>query len=106
MPERVDPAQSSTRIEYRLTFETVDSNWAAHFEDSGGKYEHLWDEGDWDTLPWLPPVTRITGDADIHGQHAQLKRWADSHEQPIRNVRLERRQMVVVEDEGWDPVDG
>jgi hypothetical protein len=97
------PSHKASRFEYRLTWESIDPFWAGAFQ---GRYEHLWDEGDWDTLPWTAPVSRVAGeDGGIHDQHRALKQWAESHEQPIRNVRLERRELLV-DDEGWEPVDG
>ena len=35
------------------------------------------------------------------GQYHGLKAWAKTHEQPIRNVQLERRE-VPLDNEGWE----
>lgn len=99
------PSQSM-RAEYRLTWESIDPRWAYYFVAQKGSYQDLWDEGAWDTLPWQPPTVRIGGeDSGIHGQHNQLKRWAETHTEPIRNVVLERRE-IVVDDGGWEVVGG
>ena len=46
----------------------------------------------WDALPWSQ-VVNITDDHDgAHDQYTVLAQWADTHEQPIRNVKIEQRQ--------------
>lgn len=46
---------------------------------------------EWEALPWRP-CENITDDHDgAHDQFTQLRAWADTHEQPIRNVRIEQR---------------
>lgn len=91
-------------VQYRLTFESIDTHHAAAMEHQYGKkvWPMLTDE-QWAALPWTPPVERISGDGDIRGQHTTLRKWAETHEQPIRNVRLERRE-VPDDESGWQPV--
>lgn len=47
----------------------------------------------WNALPWKPSSGHVTTDYDSALDHyRRLSRWADSHEQPIRNVKLEQRR--------------
>lgn len=50
-------------------------------------------EQQWEALPWRASEGRVTTDyGEALDQYRQLKRWADSHEQPIRNVKLSARR--------------
>lgn len=97
-----DPSSTtSTVIEYRLTWESIDSHYAAAFEAQYGK--DAWpklSEKQWAALPWNPPIQRI-GMSDIFDQRNTLMDWARTHEQPIRNVVFEQRA-VPNPDEGWE----
>jgi len=76
---------------YRLTFETLDMIFVSDMEARKG--EKCWltiGKYQWETLPWHPIVKEATENTGILDQHAQLKQWAQTHEQPIRNVKLER----------------
>jgi hypothetical protein len=88
--------------EYRLSWEMPDMFTAADLEARFGRdlRGHLSDE-EWDALPWKAPTVRIT--TDPWDQYNGLKQWAETREQPIRNVRLERR-VVPDPGEGWEPV--
>jgi hypothetical protein len=55
----------------------------------------------WEALPWKAASGHVTTDYDnALDQYRQLAAWADSHEQPIRNVKLEQRRPPE-----WTPVD-
>lgn len=90
------------QFEYRLSWESADPFQAAHAERT-----HPLGKDCWTVLyPWdefeFHAVSRIGMD-DIHGQHNQLKRWAETHEQAIRNVTFERRE-VPEPQVGWELV--
>lgn len=53
----------------------------------------------WDALPWHPVVNETDDDSCLD-QYRQLKEWAETHEQPIRNVKLERQ----VSQPAWEEV--
>lgn len=89
-------------LEYRLSWESVDWRQAAHAEGT-----HPLGRDCWTVLyPWdgfeFQATSRI-GMSDIHAQHNMLKRWAETHEQAIRNVVLERRE-IPDPDAGWEVV--
>lgn len=87
--------------EYRLTWEMPDARAVVEYEAQHG--------GDvWTRLPWTDDwfdswhaVSRVT--TDPWDQHKTLKAWAESREQPIRNVELERRD---IRPDDWQPVPG
>lgn len=59
-------------------------------------------EAEWDALPdWHRTTVVFVGNERMRQYHT-LKRWAETHEQPIRNVTLEKRE-IVSPDEGWEP---
>jgi hypothetical protein len=99
------PTQSDEH-EYRLTWESIDSMQAAAMEERYGKY--VWNQllpEQWDALSWREPTVRVGSEgSDIHDQHRTLREWARTHDQPIRNVRLERRERPNPDD-GWAEVD-
>lgn len=86
---------------YRLEFESIDPHQAAAMEQRYGR--DVWfglSDDEWEELAWHP-VTRESSGCDSKGvfnQYATLREWANSHEQPIRNVRLLRSGT------SWDPV--
>jgi hypothetical protein len=87
--------------EWRLRFESIDPHEAEAWEVRNGRgvWPRLTDKR-WDALPWLPPTERVSDDeSDIRDQHATLCAWAETHEQPIRNVVLECRTASQ-----WSPV--
>ena len=91
----------SENVEYRLTFESISPFQADEMEQRHGK--GVWPrlaEHAWDALSWRKPTVKIT--TDPWDQYRTLKRWADTHEQPIRNVILEQRP-APLPDEGWTP---
>ena len=89
-------------LEYRLSFETIDPHTAMYMETDRGKsvWVHLGPK-EWDDLPWSS-VARIT--TDPWQQYNTLKKWAEVHTQPIRNVKLEKRP-APLPDEGWEEVE-
>ncbi len=96
------PASPSV-IEYRLSWDSPDSWRCASMEYTHGK--GVWPrltEAEWDELPgWHRTEVIFTGDERIDQYHT-LKKWAADREQPIRNVTLERRE-IIAPDEGWGP---
>lgn len=47
----------------------------------------------WDGLPWKASAGHVTTDHEqALDQYRKLAEWADSHEQPIRNVKLSARK--------------
>jgi hypothetical protein len=95
--------EGMTRIVYRLTWESINTWQAAGMEQSYGKdvWPSLPDEK-WASLAWQEPTVKVADNP--WDQYHTLKRWAATHEQPIRNVRLEKRQEPVP-DAGWERVD-
>jgi len=87
----VDEASTADGWRYRLEWESVDPHEAAALEKEYGS--GIWQRlaaGQWDALSWHP-VSREHGvPGSIHQQFLNLKAWAESHEQPVRNVRLLR----------------
>lgn len=89
-------------IEYRLTWEMPDSRQVEIIEHRYGK--NIWGKlapDGWDKLAWRQTNRVDDRFTDIADQAAQLQLWANTHEQPIRNVILERRPKNV---SGWEPV--
>lgn len=92
--------------EYRLSWEMPKNHWwVAAQEDRFGRAvwvaeweANQWDSPEWQSVEWSP-VTRI--DTNPWDQYNGLSKWADTHEQPIRNVKLERRTHPNP-DEGWE----
>ena len=94
------------QVYYRIKFETVDSSYVTRVVDQFGEtyWPTLTDE-QWDALLWYPVCTsERREDTGILDQHVKLKQWAASHEQPVRNVVLEKLvhepEWVVVDDDG------
>lgn len=87
-------------FEYRLSWEMpADVHLIAGIEQRYGR--GIWPTYDWDTLgEWKR--TEVVFHDNRFDQYNQLKRWAATREQPIRNVVLERR-VAVPSDEGWEP---
>lgn len=90
----------STVVEYRLSWESPkDFHLIAAIEDRYGK--NVWPNYDWETLgEWLRTEVVFIGN-DRFDQYHTLKRWAETREQPIRDVLLEKRE-IVSPDEGWE----
>lgn len=82
---------------YRLSWEMPPAVVIDRVEAQRGP--EIWPSYEFDTLTWHR-VETITDNP--HGQHETLTRWAENHEQPIRNVKLEKLATkpvwVVVED--------
>lgn len=85
--------------EYRLTWETADPQQCAAMEYSLGK--DCWPRVDFDSLKWHKSGPVLFTSEERLDQYRNLKAWADSHEQPIRNVLLEQREVPT--DGGWTP---
>jgi len=83
-------------IQYRLSWESPSPIDCATVEAQYG--EHIWPQFDWDGLTSWHRVKKITDNP--WQQYNQLKVWAASREQPIRNVTLEQRE-VPQPDHGW-----
>lgn len=74
---------------YRLEFETVMPLYAAEFEHRRGYWQQL-SQAEWANLPWVPVSKEVMTKAAIANQFNNLLAHAESHEQPIRNVRMLR----------------
>lgn len=87
--------------EYRLTWESPHSHECAMYEDLNGR--DVWRRFDWSDLhlTWSETSVTFTG-SERFGQYNTLRHWAETKEQPIRNVRLEKRQVPLPSD-GWEP---
>lgn len=80
-------------IQYRVSWEMPPPTFVAlDCEDIFGP--GVWPKlspADWDALPWQLAVN-VTDDLEgAVDQYRGLVEWADTHAQPIRNVRIERR---------------
>lgn len=91
-------------IEYRLTWEMpADVHLVTRIQETHGR--GVWPTYDWDTLgEWTTIEVVFTGDARM-GQYNTLRNWAATREQPIRNVKLEKRT-APEPTEGWQPASG
>lgn len=99
---RVRLGDEELEIEYRLSWEMCDPHQANRIESEYGRgiWTRVTDE-DWAKLTWQK-VSRVTKDLiDIADQRAQLHLWSETHDQPIRNVVLERRAIHLKE---WETV--
>lgn len=95
-------SEAATVTEYRLSWESPDPWKCAAVEDAYGK--RIWPSYDWDSLgDWHRTEVVFLYRDDRMGQYHTLKQWAETREQPIRNVRLEKRQ-VPEREIGWEPV--
>lgn len=91
-------------MEYRLSWEMPTDNWkVAEIEQQHGKA--IWPRYDWDTLEWRQTevIWREGEREDGLDQYETLKNWAETREQPIRNVKLEWRPIDLG---NWEPVGG
>lgn len=101
--EMVTEESTKDGSRYRLSWESIDPHQAADMERRFGR--GVWrtlSQDAWDQLSWHPVVKEADTPADVTAQHDNLKAWADSHEQPIRNVRLERSAAPAAP--SWEPV--
>lgn len=91
-------------IEYRLSWQSIDSHQADRMERYHGRkvWAKLSDE-EWEGLEWQTPTVRIDGERPSD-QFNTLKGWAETREQPIRNVKLEQRE-APEPDSGWEPAE-
>lgn len=89
----------TTDTQYRLSWESPSTIDCATVETHYGR--SIWPRFDWDNLTSWHSTSKITDNP--WQQYNQLKAWAESREQPIRNVKLEQRQ-VPLPDEGWELV--
>ena len=91
--------RTNRHIEYRLSWEGIGAFNAADMETlHGPKVWPTLSDADWEALPWQQPTVKI--DTDPWQQFNTLRRWAETHEQPIRKVRLEQREVPDI-DSGW-----
>jgi len=90
---------AETITQYRLSWESPTDSWLiASIENRFGKA--VWRRYDWDKLgEWHRTEVVFTG-AERMDQYNTLRRWADTREQPIRNVLLECRE-APLPSEGW-----
>lgn len=73
---------------YRLEFETINPSQAESMERERGRgVWGLLTYEEWDALSWHQ-VSRESDLPNLKDQAATLRRWAETHEQPIRNVSL------------------
>lgn len=91
--------------QYRLQWRTIPSIVAAEMEDRYGR--NVWKsltDAMWEALPWAEKPTSVVFTDGRFDQYTTLRRWADSHDQPIRDVVLEQRE-VPESDTGWTPTE-
>ncbi len=87
--EMVEEVKDGSR--YRLEWESVDPWFASEQEALFGKYVWASTPSEaWTTFPWHPVSRESESRSSIEAQYRRLKAWAESHQQPIRNVRLLR----------------
>jgi hypothetical protein len=99
---QLDKPMTERMMEYRLSWEMPIDHWKiSEIETIHGR--DVWPKYDWDTLEWHQQevVWRDGNEGDHFDQHATLKQWAETREQPIRNVKLEWRPIDVG---NWEPV--
>lgn len=82
--------------EYRVSWEMPSTTYVATAETLRGA--KCWPSFDWDEIPEWHEVSRIT--TNPWDQYNTLSEWARTREQPIRNVRLQKRD-VPDPDDGW-----
>lgn len=87
---------------YRLVWESIDPHQAAGLEQRHGKgvWKQL-DERTWDALSWHETSREADTPGEITAQHDTLLAWAESHEQPIRNVQLLQAMSPTLP--AWEP---
>lgn len=89
-------------VQYRVSWEMPSAIMVAAYDWEAIYGPDVWPkltDEQWDALPWAPSEN-VTGDHDAaHDQFTQLTTWADSHQQPIRNVKIEQRPF-----DGWSEV--
>jgi hypothetical protein len=93
--------ETSDGYRYRLEWESINPHQADEYERLRGK--GVWPtltEDVWGRLSWHPVARESDTRDGVQDQFATLARWADSHEQPIRNVRLSRSVAT-----SWVPFD-
>lgn len=100
MPE-IEP---DLQIEYRLTWEMVVPSQSYKLETKYGR--NIWSRMTDDDLAkctW-EEVSRVSDDLiDIADQRATLEMWEQNRDQPVRNIRFERRPALCTE-VGWTSV--
>ena len=86
----VDEKSTTDGKRYRLEFQTIAPAQAEDLELRHGR--KIWQslsETEWANLQWLPTVVRESDfPLDLKAQAEKLLEWAETYEQPIRNVRL------------------
>lgn len=105
--------------EYRLQFTTLSPLDCQMKETSWGpKVWGTLSDAEWEDLPWKAPTVKTLVDkgnaspehrnyldiALLRDQHHNLLHWAMTHEQPIKDVSLERRT-ILDPNEGWEPAE-
>lgn len=98
--ELVDEESTKDGQRYRLTFESIDPHQAAGMEAQYGK--GVWptlSDASWAALSWHEVSREADAPGDITAQYESLLAWAETREQPIRNVRLLRSAATA-----WEPV--
>ena len=87
-------------VEFRISWESPNPHQVNAVEARHGK--HCWPRLHpyWPSMDWNP-VERITADEkDAWDQYETLKGWEQTHEDPVRNCRLAKRQPGK-----WEPAD-
>jgi len=82
--------------QYRLQWDMPSPMWAAGFE-------HIKDFTElWSNIPWRNhPIVKETEDIEqIKDQYKTLQEWEETKRQPIKNVKLFQREIVVTD---WVP---
>ena len=99
--EMVEEDSTKDGHRYRLTFDTIDPHQAEQLEyQYGPKIWPTLTDQQWAMLRWHPVSKTADTPGAITEQYRNLVMWERTHEQPIRNVRLERSVT-----NAWESVD-
>lgn len=100
--ELVEEASMRDGYRYRLEWESIDTHQADAMEQAHGTgvWQRL-DSAQWDSLSWHRSHRETDSPLDIEAQYERLTSWAETHEQPVRNVRLLRSVAVAAE---WEAI--
>ena len=78
---------------HKVTFETVSPHVAASMEARRGRQVwQMMSNEQWDTLEWYPVTSENKGEHVLRDQYHRLLLHSQSHEQPIRNVKMFQRE--------------
>ena len=78
---------------YKVEFETISPHQAAEMEAMYGR--DIWpklNDVEWNALQWHPVTNEQGSPNSMRDQYKRLLMWAETREQPIRNVKFLRSQ--------------